>query len=59
MNSITITGVEKALKAAAWCRQQGLHWNIDIPTFNNIAQYKFNFETSVEASYFALKWACA
>lgn len=59
MNSITITGVEKALSAAAWCRQQKFKWDIDIPTFNTVAHYKFNFENSVEASYFALKWAGA
>lgn len=59
MNSITITGVETALKAAAWCRQQKFKWHIDIPTFSNVAHYKFNFETSVEASYFALRWAGA
>lgn len=59
MNSITITGVEKALSAAAWCRQQKFKWDIDIPTFNDVANYTFRFERSTDASFFALKWSGA
>ena len=59
MNSITIDGVETALEAASWCKQQNFKWSIELPLLNDVANYTFKFERSIDASLFALRWAGA
>lgn len=58
MNSITIDGADKALKAAAWCNQQfGKTWNIDLTSMlSQQPVYKFSFTDPHNATIFALRW---
>jgi len=57
MTSITINGPEIALRAGAWCRAQGIKWEIDLPPFSDNPAYTFKFNNPIDASFFALRWA--
>lgn len=60
MNSITINGADKAIKAGGWCKQQfGTNgWEIDFKSMlGKNPSYTFKFNDSSDATLFALKWA--
>ena len=56
MKSITIDGVEKALEACAWCKAEGITWEMDLQPFTDNPAYTFKFFNSLDASIFALRW---
>ena len=57
MNTVTITGPERAIQAGTWAEQNIKHkWGLDVldGPFSNI--YRFTFTNEKDATYFALKW---